>query len=80
MYDFQVEGDDSVCILVPTTADAAAWVDEHISDEAMQWGNGVVIEHRYVQDVCLGILDDGLTITKDSKEMFVGQGAGLFLK
>ena len=62
--DFLLVDHGSVCILNPLTSDAETWIEEHISDDAMQWGSkGVVIERGYVLPILDGIASDGLGLT-----------------
>ena len=61
--DFTVSGGGTVYILTPQTAAALAWVEEHISPDALRWGqNSVVVEHRYVADIVDGASADGLVV------------------
>ncbi len=61
--DFTVLNAGSIFILNPITEKADAWVKEKvgINDETQFWGQkGIVIEHRYIQPIIEGILEDGL--------------------
>ena len=58
--DFQNEG--SITIMYARTPAGQDWVAEHIPEDAMTWGAGIVIEHRYVLDIMEGVLSDGLDI------------------
>jgi hypothetical protein len=61
--DFTVLNAGSIFILNPITEAADAWVEEKvgINDETQFWGpKGIVIEHRYIQPIIEGILEDGL--------------------
>jgi len=61
--DFTVLNASSIFILNPITEAADAWVEEKvgINDETQFWGpKGIVIEHRYIQPIIEGILEDGL--------------------
>lgn len=60
--DFELQRAGGLLILYPRTDAAKEWVADHISDEATRWCGGVVIEHRYMDDVYHGILGDDLTI------------------
>lgn len=60
--DFMLANHGSIVVLHPLTDAAREWVGEHIPEDAMSWGRGVVIEPRYWSAIEDGILGDGLTI------------------
>jgi hypothetical protein len=37
-------------------------VEDHLPAAAIYWGTGVVIEHRFVRDIVVGIVEAGLAI------------------
>ena len=62
--DFEVQNHGSIFLLIPQTASARIWVDDHIGK-----GNGyqphyptVVVEHRYIADIVAAIQNDGLAV------------------
>jgi len=59
--DFHVEDSYTLILLRPMTPSAREWIGEHISADAMKFGDAVVVEHRFVGDLLIGIQDDGLT-------------------
>lgn len=62
MTDFLLCDEGSIAILTPMTEAAEDWVAEHLPEDAMRFGPGVVIEHRYVADIVDGLVADGLSI------------------
>lgn len=45
-----------------TLTDAAReWAEQSVPD-AMPWGNGFVVEHRFARDVADGMMADGLAV------------------
>ena len=63
MSDFDFANHGSICLLTPLTPAAHDWCNEHLSDDAMHWGQAsIVIEPRYVADIIEGILEEGMTI------------------
>ncbi len=60
--DFEYTDSGSIILLFPRTPAAHDWVSEHIPSDAQWFGNGIVIEHRYFDDIALGISMDGLRI------------------
>ena len=75
--DFEVYDDISVCLLTPNNEQAWEWVNEHVP-EYTSFGGSICVERRYIEDICIGILEDSLTIEKDGKNMRV-QEYGLYL-
>jgi hypothetical protein len=59
--DFFVEDNGSIVLLRPVTDAAREWTDEHIPQEAMWFGDAVVVEPRYIADIVEGIQLDCLT-------------------
>jgi hypothetical protein len=60
--DFQINDEGSIFLLLPLTEAGKGWVEEHIPEDAMTWGEAIVVEHRYIRDIAEGILTDGLTV------------------
>lgn len=60
--DFTVSGGGTLYILKPNTDEAKTWIDAHIPEDAQRWGGGVAVEHRYINDIVVGIQSDGLTV------------------
>ena len=63
--DFILAGSlgDSVFILSPRSAAAKAWADENISPDGYQpYVGRILIEHRYIGDILIGIRRAGLTV------------------
>ena len=66
--------------MVYTLSDEAKiWWKENVYDE-LAFGGGFACEPRMIQDLCHGILGDGLTITKDGKEMYISDDDELCLR
>jgi hypothetical protein len=60
--DIHVANHGSIFTLTPTTDGGRAWLEEHTDPEATWWCGGVVVEPRYVGDVCAGAIADGLVV------------------
>lgn len=65
-YDFRLQNEGSIFVLHPENDAARGWIEDHLYGDEFSdpqwWGGGVVIEHRFVQDIVIGIVNDGLTI------------------
>ena len=61
--DFSVENHFTVFLLRPLTPAAESWIDEQIPEDALNFGNAVVVEHRYISEIVEGIRNDGLAVS-----------------
>ena len=61
--DFTVENHVSIFLFRMNTPAAEAWVWNHVQSDAMFFDGALVVEHRYVQDLVLGIIVSGLTVS-----------------
>jgi len=61
-FILQGRGTDTILLLIPVTKEAKTWADENLPEEKQTFGNGIVIENRFVSDIIDGIQRDGLTI------------------
>ena len=52
----------SVVLLHALTDAGRAWIGDHIPDDAMRFGGGIVAEPRYIDDIAHGAMADGLTV------------------
>jgi hypothetical protein len=59
--DFNVENHGSIILLWPLTTAASEWITDHIPEDAQVFGNAIVVEPRYIEDILAGITADGLT-------------------
>jgi predicted NodU family carbamoyl transferase len=64
--DFILENHGSILLLRPQNENAIAWLNQNIGS-----GNGfqpywptIVVEHRYIWAILVGIRDDGLEVSR----------------
>jgi hypothetical protein len=63
MADFIVADHGSIFLVTPVTDAAKTWLDEHTETEGWQWmGPALAVEHRYVEALMMGAVDDGLEV------------------
>lgn len=62
--DFTLRGGGSVYLLFPDSIAAEEWIADNIQPGALTLGNGIAIEWRCVDDICNGIVNDGLTVER----------------
>jgi len=60
--DFRCENHGSVFLLCPLNQPAQSWIEENLPSDAQWFGNGVVVEHRYIWAILEGIQNDGLAV------------------
>ena len=60
--DVVVTGGGSDYLVDWLTAKGKAWIAEHLPQDAQRFGESVVVEHRYIQDIVQGMADDGLRV------------------
>jgi hypothetical protein len=63
--DIQARDEGTLWLLKPISAAGKNWLDENIQDEALVWGDAIVVEHGFIQSVIEGIVADGLEVKKD---------------
>ncbi len=61
-FDFRCENHGSVFLLTPLTQSGQSWIEENLPSNAQWFGNGVVVEHRYIWAILEGIQNDGLAV------------------
>ena len=59
--DFLLNDEGTIFLLTPVTEAATEWADEHLPEDAMHFGDAIVVEHRFIRDIVFGFTTDGLT-------------------
>jgi hypothetical protein len=60
--DFSVENHASIFLFRMNTPAAAEWVSENVQSDAQFFGDALVVEHRYAQDLAEGMAESGLVL------------------
>ena len=50
----------SVYLLIPLDDSANNWIDDNLGEDLTWFGGGIAVEHRYIEDIYEGIVNDGL--------------------
>lgn len=58
--DFVVRDEGTIWLSTPLTPAALQFLSEHIQDDAQYFGDSLVVEHRYVEDLLLSLSEQGL--------------------
>lgn len=62
VIDLVFHNHGSVWLMEPRTPAADAWITDNIPEDAPMLGNNIAIETRYVPDVVMGAIKDGLSV------------------
>lgn len=62
--DFTLQNEGTIYLLTPLTDSAKQWVTDNLSLEGsyQPYLNAVVVEHRYIRDIVIGIRANGLAV------------------
>lgn len=60
--DVEVSDHFTIFLVRAVSSAGSAWVDEHLPDDAMHFGDAIVVEHRFISDIVAGMVRDGLTV------------------
>jgi hypothetical protein len=62
MPDLSVQNHGSIFLLRGETEEGRDWISDHIPSDAQSWGGAIVVEHRYIDDIVAGAMNDGLEV------------------
>ena len=62
--DFICENHFSVFLLRPISPAAFDWIESHLPPDRITFGNAVVVDHRCIWSILLGLQEDGLVVTR----------------
>lgn len=62
MHDIARFDAGSVVILTGATQAGKDWLTENLPADCIRWGQGYVVEPRYLHDIIIGATDDGLEV------------------
>ena len=58
--DFVVRDEGTIWLFTPLTPAALQFLSDHIQEGAQYFGDSLIVEHRYVEDLLLGLSEHGL--------------------
>jgi hypothetical protein len=61
--DISIENYGSIILFRMNTTAAFAWVIENVQQEAQFFGDALAVEHRYAQNLVVGMRADGLVLS-----------------
>ena len=59
--DILVRNEGTLFLFCPLTPQAKQWIGQHVQD-ALWFGNVLVVEHRYAWGLAVGMRDSGLVL------------------
>jgi hypothetical protein len=62
--DFICDNHGSIFLLRPASPAANSWVSQHLPEDHMTFGDGIVVEHRYMWPILEAIQSDGLVVSR----------------
>jgi len=60
VFDFAVRGEGTIWLFTPQSAAAFDFLSEHIQEDAQYFGPSLVVEHRFVYELLIGLREHGL--------------------
>jgi hypothetical protein len=60
--DLLVHGEGTVYLIHAVSPAGHAWIENHIPSDAPRFGDAVAVEHRFIADIVLGAIRDGLEV------------------
>ncbi len=60
--DVTIQNEGSICLAHLNTDAAREWVSENVSDESQYFGQALVVEPRYLDNLIAGMCESGLTV------------------
>lgn len=60
--DIRASNHGSIWILTGISDAGKGWLDESLPEDAQRWGDGYVVEPRYVEDILIGASNDGMVV------------------
>jgi hypothetical protein len=64
MADLRIRDEGSIFLLSSHSAEGDEWIAQSIPEDAMRMGlHQIVVEHRFVQAIIQGAVDDGLDVS-----------------
>jgi hypothetical protein len=62
--DARADATGSMVVITPLSAQAREWITDNTESEPWQWyAGGLCVDHRYAQDIVLGMRDTGLSVS-----------------
>ena len=60
--DISVTNHGKIFLVHPESDAGRAWINEYLPADAQRFGEAVVVEHRFINDIMHGMTKDGLEV------------------
>jgi hypothetical protein len=60
----------SVYLITPLTPECGDWLKDNVSEDAMYLGLPLAVEHRYVENLILGLQEQGFKCGRDFEVIY----------
>ena len=60
--DIRIANHGSLFTATPVTDAGRDWIDENVGGETQWWCGGLVVEHRFIDNLVDGMVGDGLEV------------------
>jgi hypothetical protein len=60
--DVLITSEGSLFLVQPVSRKGREWISESVDPDAQKWGDSIVVEHRYIEALFDGMVDDGLVV------------------
>lgn len=68
--EIQVEG--GLSLVHPLTDAGTDWIESHVDTAAATWWlSSLVVEHRYIERLAVGMIEDGLVVKSRGRKLIV---------
>jgi hypothetical protein len=64
-FDFAVRDEGTIWLFTPQTAAAFDFLTDHIQPDAIYFGPSLIVEHRFVYDLLIGLREHGLRAVRE---------------
>jgi hypothetical protein len=70
--DVEIEQTGGLFLVHPLTDTGAAWIGKNVdTDAATFWLSALVVEHRYIEQLAAGMIEDGLVVKNQGRKLIV---------
>jgi hypothetical protein len=60
--DFEVSGGGTVYLITALNSGAQSFLEEHLAEDALRFGSGFAVEHRYIMDLVVSLRTEGFVV------------------
>ena len=65
--DFAIRDEGSIKLVVPLTDAAREWLEQNVQEDALYFGTGLAVEHRFLDPLVDGLKRDGFRVIAEGE-------------